>query len=251
MSCVTVRSSAVDRDEGSPHARQATAASTAQPLGEPLKRQAVALTVDRVMSIIGHELNQPLNVIAMSSFNGARMASRSTTTASEFDRRFRAIQDETRRAGALVHTAMQLTAFASPLSTDQELCPVSLLQDVVMPRLNRRGLSLSVQSTMPESAHCDRWLMMFVVLCGLERLEEDRSASIDDSMATAVCYCEYQADNREVTVGLRSTALLGRSASKRQSPLTSMLEALAKACGGQVIDEPGRWAACFRDEAFS
>ncbi len=228
-------------------------ASTETQPSEGLKRRAAALTVDRMLSMIGHELNQPLNVISMASFNGVRMASSSTTTAADFERRFQVIQDETRRAGALVHTAMRLAASAtSSRPVDYGPCPVALLHEVVMPRLKRRRISLSVRPTMATNAFAtDRWLVIFVMLCGLERLEEDRATKIDDDEAMAECRCDFREGTGELTFGLRSSALVGRPVGNPNSPFTALLDALAAACGGRVVDEPGRWLASLPVEALS
>jgi len=232
--------------------RSAADGSLAKQSTEAIKRRGVTLAVDRLVSMIGHELNQPLNVIAMASFNGIRMSSRNTTTSTDFEPRFRLIQEETRRAGDLVHKAMNLTADTGRWSGEEASCAVSLLGDMAAPRMKRRGIAISVKP--PVSTHAptvDRWLLMFVVLCGLERLEEDHATTNDGSEAEATCLCEYRADDDEWTVGLRSASLLGGHAGSLGSPFMALLECLTAGGGGRVIDEPGRWMACLPAEVLS
>lgn len=194
---------------------------------------ARAYTLERLICVMCHEVNQPLNAISMSAFNGKRMVERDCLPLA-VQQRFDGIGRSSRQAGDLVNLMASLAG--NGLAGQALSARIERVADLHRGRLLRRGLvmDLSVDSAL-DARSPDPALVTAALVWMLEHLENPSTGGGADRKDNVVVAIGY--DERACTCSLSVSAAGIASPDRSQSAGCSIVERLVSAAGGQVSRE--------------
>lgn len=196
---------------------------------------ARAYTLERLISVMCHEVNQPLNAISMSAFNGKRMVERDCLAVA-VQQRFDGIGRKSREAGELVNLMASLAGkdSAGPALSER----LGRVADMHRGRLLRRGvvMDLSVDAALDARASAPA-LVTAALVWMLEHLDIPNATGGAAREMNAVVEIGHDEIAHMCSLSITTTGI----ASPERSGGRSIVERLVCSAGGRITREQATW----------